>query len=163
MADNKKKQSNQPVSNRTGIIMVVLICLTALFVGSQFFALNAADQRQTDALVTSEFVQAVEQGRVQSVVYAASDYTVSTAGAAAVNAFNSAFDTMNALMASTPDPSGGVRGGVGTQTLEPATLGAEHNYTSTYVGADSLGELVAGHPEIEYQVTLPTNYNIKIS
>ncbi len=165
MADNKKKQSNQPVSNRTGIIMVVLICLTALFVGSQFFALNAADQRQTDALVTSEFVQAVEQGRVQSVVYAASDYTVSgtyypaaTAGAAAVSAFNSAFDTMNALMASTPDPSGGVRGGVGTQTLEPATLGTEHNYTSTYVGADSLGELVAGHPEIEYQVTLPSPF-----
>ena len=32
--------------------------------------------------------------------------------------------------------------GVSTQELDPATLGTEHNYTSTYVGADSLGELL---------------------
>lgn len=43
-----------------------------------------------------------------------------------------------------------------TTTLDPATLGKEHNYTSTYVGSDSLGELLAAHPDISYQVTLPT-------
>ena len=165
MADKNKKQPNQPASNRTSVIMVVLICLMALFVAGQFFAMNATEQRQTDTLLTSEFVQAVEQGRVKSVSYAASDYTVSgtyypaaTAGAAAVEAFNGAFDALNALMAATPDGTGAVRAGVGTQTLEPATLGAEHNYASTYVGADSLGELVASHPEIQYQVTLPSPF-----
>ena len=31
----------------------------------------------TDQLITSEFTQAVEQGRVKSVTYSAGDYTVS--------------------------------------------------------------------------------------
>ena len=47
---------------------------------------------------------------------------------------------------------------MGTTTLDPATLGKEHNYTSTYVGSDSLGELLAAHPDISYQVTLPSPF-----
>ena len=47
---------------------------------------------------------------------------------------------------------------MGTTTLEPATLGKEHNYTSTYVGSDSLGELLAAHPDVSYQVTLPSPF-----
>ena len=159
MADNNKKP-NQTASSRTSIILVVLACLVALFVGSQFLTLASTEQRPTDTLLTSEFIQAVEQDRVQSVKYAASDYTVSgtyypaaTAGAAAVDAFNGAFDAMDALVAS-------VEGGDGiqTQSLDPATLGTEHNYTSTYVGADSLGELLSGHPDISYEVTLPSPF-----
>ena len=57
-----------------------------------------------------EFTQAVEQDRVTKVVYAAGDYSVSgtyypaaTAGADAADAFNGAFDAMNARMATLKD------------------------------------------------------------
>ena len=119
----------------------------------------------TDQLITSEFTQAVEQGRVKSVTYSAGDYTVSgtyfpaaTAGSEAAAAFNGAFDSLNALMATEHGDDGKALGGVATTTLDPATLGKEHNYTSTYVGSDSLGELLAAHPDISYQVTLPSPF-----
>ena len=165
MADKDKKQPQlQQPNSRTTIISVILFCLVAFFVGGQLFSMSNAQATQTDSLLTSEFVQAVEQDRVTKVTYAASDYTVSgtyypaaTAGADAADAFNGAFDTLNAKMATLKDArTGDSLGGIGTTDLEPATLGTEHNYTSTYVGADSLGDLLAGHPSIEYQVTLPS-------
>ncbi|WP_242369026.1 ATP-dependent zinc metalloprotease FtsH [Adlercreutzia muris] len=165
MADNNSKLPTPPSSSRTTMVMVVILLAVAFFVGSQFMRTGAMGTTVTDQLITSEFTQAVEQGRVKSVTYSAGDYTVSgtyfpavTAGATAADAFNSAFDAMNALMATVKDADGKSLAGVGTTTLDPATLGKEHNYTSTYVGSDSLGELLAAHPDISYQVTLPSPF-----
>ncbi|WP_165170790.1 ATP-dependent zinc metalloprotease FtsH [Adlercreutzia sp. ZJ242] len=165
MADNDKKtpQPQQP-NARTTIITVVLICMVMFFVGGQLFAANGTQAKQTDTLLTSEFVQAVEQNRVTKVTYGAGDYTVTgtyypaaTAGASAADAFNGAFDALNAKMATLKDArTGDALGGIGTSDLDPATLGTEHNYTSTYVGADSLGSLLAEHPDVQYEVTLPS-------
>ncbi|KAB1644696.1 ATP-dependent zinc metalloprotease FtsH [Adlercreutzia muris] len=165
MADNNSKLPTPPSSSRTTMVMVVILLAVAFFVGSQFMRTGAMGTTVTDQLITSEFTQAVEQGRVKSVTYSAGDYTVSgtyfpavTAGATAADAFNGAFDAMNALMATEKDADGKSLAGVGTTTLDPATLGKEHNYTSTYVGSDSLGELLAAHPDISYQVTLPSPF-----
>ena len=166
MADNNSKKPNPSSSSRTTMVMVLILLAVAFFVGSQFMRTGAMGGTVTDQLITSEFTQAVEQNRVKSVVYSAGDYTVSgtyfpaaTAGAEAASAFNGAFDAMNALMATEQNPeTGKVLSGVGTTALDPATLGKEHNYTSTYVGSDSLGELLAAHPDISYQVTLPSPF-----
>ena len=146
------------------MIMVIILLAVAFFVGSQFMRTGAMGTTVTDQLITSEFTQAVEQGRVKSVTYSAGDYTVSgtyfpaaTAGSEAAAAFNGAFDSLNALMATEHGDDGKALGGVATTTLDPATLGKEHNYTST-VGSDSLGELLAAHPDISYQVTLPSPF-----
>ena len=166
MADNNPKKPIPPASTqRTTMIMVIILLAVAFFVGSQFMRTGAMGTTVTDQLITSEFTQAVEQGRVKSVTYSAGDYTVSgtyfpaaTAGSEAAGAFNGAFDSLNALMATEHGEDGKALGGVATTTLDPATLGKEHNYTSTYVGSDSLGELLAAHPDISYQVTLPSPF-----
>ena len=72
--NNKQAQFQQP-NPRTTIISVILFLLVAFFVGSQF--MNMSNTTKTDSLITSEFVQAVEQDRVEKVVYNAGDYTVS--------------------------------------------------------------------------------------
>ena len=161
--NNKQAQFQQP-NPRTTIISVILFLLVAFFVGSQF--MNMSNTTKTDSLITSEFVQAVEQDRVEKVVYNAGDYTVSgtyypaiTAGSTAADAFNSAFQAMNARMSTLKDPeTGKVLAGVGTTDISAATLGEARNYTSTYVGQDSLGELLAAHPNISYQVQLPSPF-----
>ena len=166
MADKDKKPQAPQSNSRTTVIAVVLVCLVALFVGSQFFSMGSASGKPTDSLLTSEFTQAVEQDRVTKVVYAAGDYSVSgtyypaaTAGADAADAFNGAFDAMNARMATLKDVRTGDKlTGVSTADLDPATLGTEHNFTSTYVGSDALGALMAAHPNIQYQVTLPSPF-----
>ncbi len=165
MADNKNQQQQlQPPSTRTTMITVILLLLLIFFVANQFFNLNNQERATTDSLITSEFVQAVEQDRVVEVVYNAGEYTVSgtyypaaTAGATAADAFNGAIQSMNARMALVKNPiTNTVLAGVGTRDLAPATLGTLHNYTSTYVGQDSLGELLAEHPNVQYEVELPS-------
>ena len=75
------------------------------------------------------------------------------------NAFNDAFQALNARMATLKNPdTGKALGGVGTTDVNAATLGSERNFTSTYVGQDSLGELMAAHPNIPYQVNLPSGF-----
>lgn len=64
---NQQQRQPQPPSTRTTIISVVLFMIVAFFVGSQF--MNMSNTTQTDTLITSEFVQAVEQDRVSKVVY----------------------------------------------------------------------------------------------
>ena len=108
----------------------------------------------------------MEQDRVTKVVYDAGGHTVSgsyypavTAGSTAANAFNDAFQALNARMATLKNPdTGKALGGVGTTDVNAATLGSERNFTSTYVGQDSLGELMAAHPNIPYQVNLPSGF-----
>ncbi|MEF9875274.1 MAG: ATP-dependent zinc metalloprotease FtsH, partial [Gordonibacter sp.] len=158
---NKQSQFQQP-SPRTTIISVLLFMLVAFFVGQQF--MNMTNTTQTDTLITSEFTQAVEQDRVTKVVYDAGGHTVTgtyfpavTAGSTAADAFNEAFQALNARMATIKNPdTGKALGGVGTSDVAAATLGTEHNFTSTYVGQDSLGQLMAAHPNIPYQIQLPS-------
>ncbi len=162
MADDYRSSNNrQPEQNsRTTLIMMIIVALVLFFVGGRFIMGDGqGDGKVTDRLITSEFVQAVEQDRVINVTFAAGDYSVSgsyfpavTAGSSAAEAFNESFGALNALVATKG------AGGVGTTDLDPATLGTEHNYVSTYVGQDSLGELMAAHPNIDYEVTLPSPF-----
>lgn len=160
---NNPKNRNDSQRSRTTIIMVVLFVLVALFIGSQIMSMNAGNT--TDSLETSEFVEAIEQDRVETVVYAASDYTVtgkyypaSTVGADVSGAFNVGFDAISMQLAQTRNAEGERLATVGTQTLEKSNLGSEHNYTSVYVGADALGEMLQSHPGINYQITLPNGW-----
>ncbi len=162
---NQQKPGGKPNpgQQRTTIILIVVLFLAAAFIGSQF--LNMGQNNTTDTLETGEFVQALDQDRVESVVYAASDYTVtgkyfpaSTAGAGIADAFNEAFDAMNALMAEQRGSDGQKLGGVGTKTLDVQRLGTARGYSSVYVGADSLGEILAKHPDVQYQITLPSGW-----
>ncbi len=166
MAQQQKKQpSSQQPSPRVTIISVLLFLVVAFFVGQQFMVMSNASSTPTDSLITSEFTQAVEQDRVTKVVYSAGDYKVTgtyypaiTAGSTAADAFNTAFDAMNARVATEKNPQGSVLAGIGTTSIESTTLGSERGYTSTFVGQDSLSELLKDHPNISYQVTLPSEW-----
>ena len=167
MAPQRNKKNNNETSGRTAIIAVAVFLIVAVLVGNQYQGLmtNGADQRTTDTLITSEFLQAVEQDRVESVVYDAGSYTVTgtyypaaTAGSAALNAFNSAFNTMNAAVSQYKSDAGRGLTGIATSSLDGANLGELHNYTTTYVGQESLAQLVAKHPQTSYQVKLPSQW-----
>ena len=121
MTQQKKPSSPQQPNPRVTIISVILFLVVAFFVGQQFMVMSNASSTPTDSLITSEFTQAVEQDRVTKVVYSAGDYKVTgtyypavTAGSNAADAFNKAFDAMNARMATKKTPAGGVPAGVGT-------------------------------------------------
>ncbi len=156
MAENKKP--NVDPGSRTTLIWVVLAVVVVAFVASQLMMGRTSDA-VTDSLTTSEFTQAVEQGRVTSCTYDAGGYSVtgsyypaSTSISDTLGTFNRAFEALNAAS----QKMGGTAI-VATQTMESTEKGSLHNYTATYVGSDSLGELMSAHPEITYQVTLPSN------
>ncbi len=159
-----KKSPEGGNNNRNMIIWIVVAVIIAVLVGQQFMMMNQGsgeDNRPTDTLITSEFLQAVEQNRVDSVVYDARNYTVTgvyypavTAGQTAVDAINGAVDALNTRLGSEHPGLEGIT----TQSLEAQPLGEQHNYTSTYVGQESLAELVAQHPQITYNVVLPTQW-----
>ncbi len=170
MADddnNKKNQGPQRSSSRTAAIAIVLVCIVVFFVGSQLFGFGSSNSTVTDTLSTSEFEQAVEQDRVTSVTYAVSEYTVSgsyypakTAGAGIADTFNDAFGTLNSMMAAAGGTStGDASSGIVTADVDETTLGEEHNYTSVYAGADAMNDLMAEHPGIDYQMTLPSAWS----
>lgn len=147
---------------RTSMLTALILFLFAFFVGSQMMTMMSSSE-QPDKLVTSEFVQAVEQGRVENVVYDAGKYTVSgsyypaaTAGSSAADAYNTAFESINVKLGALLSPSDPTALGVKTKALDEKTLGAKSSYVSTYVGQDSLMQLMKEHPEIEYQVKLPS-------
>ena len=165
MTQQKKPSSPQQPNPRVTIISVILFLVVAFFVGQQFMVMSNASSTPTDSLITSEFTQAVEQDRVTKVVYSAGDYKVTgtyypaiTAGSNAADAFNKAFDAMNARMATKKTPAGGVPAGVGMTSIESSVLGSERGYTSTFVGQDALAALLKDHPEVSYQVTLPSEW-----
>lgn len=155
---NKKKQ---PEGNkRTNIIALILAVITCGVIASAF--MNPFGNNNVDTLDTSTFVSAVEQGRVKSVTYAASDYTVSgeyyptnTAGSEILDAVKPAIDSLNAALSNATNQSGEAIDGIKTEEGKTKELGEAKRYTSTYVGADSLGEMMKAHPEIAYTITLP--------
>lgn len=155
----KQPQSNQ----RTAIISGLLFMVLALFAVNYF--MNWSEATPTDNLTTSEFMKAVEQDRVKNVIYSAGDYTVSgsyypatTAGSTAAQAYNQAFDPLNTQMGLTRNPTTtNPLPTIDTRTLEPSTLGTERNYTSIYVGQDSLAQMMTAH-KIPYEVRLPNGF-----
>ncbi len=147
-----QKKNENP---RVNFFLVVILCFALFFLAQQFF-LNR-DTETVDTLITSEFVQAVNEDRVVSVVYNAGEYSVtgkyyptSAAGKEAADAFNKGFDALNAAAGT------GSSGTVATETIDATNLGTQHSYTSIYIGQDSLMELLSSHPNITYEVKLPS-------
>ena len=165
MAENKSPQFNDR-NSRVTVITVIILLIVALIVGQQILnASNSSSNTQTDTLITSEFIKAVEQDRVESVVYDAGSYTVTgsyypavTAGSTAATSFNKAFAAMNAGLLSFKDSASSQMPGVATQDVDVKTLGTVRNYTSTYVGQDSLINLLKDHPQVTYEVRLPSGW-----
>ena len=115
-------QNNKQPDNRSVVIWIIVFFVIAMIAGQQFVSLqgssgNGEDNKPltTDTLITSEFLQAIEQDRVVSVVYDARNYTVTgtyypaiTAGETGADAFNEAFGALNtklAMLESRPDGS----------------------------------------------------------
>lgn len=157
------KQPNRP--KQINIVTIVVFALVAIFFFSMITRMPSGSSdgiTQTDSLLTSEFTQAVEQGRVETVVYDAGGETISgtyypaqTAGVTAADAFNKGIEAINSQLGTI------VNNGTRLETIEPSilsakTLGNMHNFTCTWVGQDTLGELMAAHPEIQYSITLPS-------
>ena len=148
---------------RTSIITMILAFMVAFFVSSQM--MNMMNHTETDTLLTSEFVQAVEQDRVVDVVYDAGHHTVTgkyypaaTAGASLSDAYNEAFDAMNAQMSVAPE-AGGELAGIATTVLNEQALTEPRGYTSTYYGGqDFLVAMLAQHPDTTYEVKLPSGF-----
>ena len=158
----KPKSFKKPGNKRSNIVTIVVFVAIAIFFMTMISRMTAPANgiSQTDQLVTSEFMQAVDQGRVQTVVYdsgaetiSGTYYPASTAGSEALSAFNTGIEALNSQLGVMTN--GGSRLGiVSVQDLSTSTLGTQHNYTCTWVGQDSLGELMAAHPEISYRVNL---------
>lgn len=175
--DSHNNFHGNPSPNRNGIppqfktrrmiVATIVSCLAVIFVVSAFFNNPFSSTSETDELDTSQFVQAVEEGRVKSVTYAASEYTVtgeyypSTApGNAIVSAMNNSFEALNLQL-----EQAGVKmtdGTVGLTTSSTSTSSSTSDtprkFKSVYVGSDSLGELMKAHPEISYSITLPSGF-----
>lgn len=158
----KPKNFKKPGNKRSNIVTIVVFVAIAIFFMTMISRMTAPANgiSQTDQLVTSEFMQAVDQGHVQTVVYdsgaetiSGTYYPASTAGSEALSAFNTGIEALNSQLGVMTN--GGSRLGiVSVQDLSTSTLGTQHNYTCTWVGQDSLGELMAAHPEISYRVNL---------
>ncbi len=162
--EGKRPNGSVPTPpRRTSIITAVLIFFVMFFVGMQMVNMFTSGER--DSLITSEFVQAVEQDRVINVVYDAGEYTVTgkyypaaTAGSSTADAFNTAFSSLNAQLGLKDVASGAALDGIALTSLEEQVLSQPREYTSTYVGQDSLMQLLAGHPNTTYKVVLPSGF-----
>ncbi len=134
-----------------------------MFVGSQFMSSRGAN-RQRDNLITSEFVQAVEQGawrrwstRPATTRSRAPTYPAATAGATAADAFNSAFDALNARMATLKAPTARCCSG-GHHRPRAGHSRCRAQLHVHLRGAGLARRAVGAHPDTQYQVTLPSPF-----
>ena len=139
----------------TVVIIAIAVGLLLFFIGNQVF--NSADSLMTDELTTSEFIQAVEQDRVQNVIYNTGDYVVhgsytpsKSIGQNSAETFNDAFNALNEGTLNILNP-------VQTQNIEGQGA-PTRNYKATFVGQDSLLELMQKHPNIQYEIVLPSGF-----
>ena len=126
---NNPKGFKQP--NRTNVVTIVVFIIIGIFFMFMMARTmtSATGVTQTDELQTSEFMQAVEQGRVSTAVYDTGSYTItgsyypaSTAGGASADAFNEAFDALNSELGTMNNGSARLNI-VETQQLAVANLG----------------------------------------
>ncbi len=162
MAQTPNPKNFKQPNKRTNIVTIIVFVLIGFFFMAMMTRAMAptSGATQTDQLVSSEFMQAVDQGRVKTAVYdtgaetiTGTYYPAQTAGSAAAAAFNTGIEALNSKLGAVT--SGGARlGTVPVQSISVKTLGSEHNYTCTWVGQDALQELMSAHPEIQYSVRL---------
>lgn len=159
---NKKSKQNFKQPKKTNIVTIlVFVALAVFFMTMMSRSVTSTNGiTQTDQLVTSEFMQAVEQGRIETAVYDTGEEVISgtyypalTAGESATQAFNEGIQALNSELGMIKNDGSRLET-VTTQNLDGQTLGSMHNYTVTWVGQDSLGQLMAEHPEIQYSVRL---------
>ncbi len=166
MPEKKPPQLN----TRTSIVWAVLMGLILVILASQIMTglQKQADgdaAMQTDELLTSDFISAVNEYRVQEVTYEAGSNGISgkyfpaqTAGGTIIDAYNRALSAMNSALGTmkTRDEKA-ISSSVELKTLPTTNIGEQRKFTTTWVGNDSLGELMAAHPEIKYDVKLPNS------
>lgn len=154
MAQNKKTPT--PQAPRTTVVWTVLLVIIFTLIGMQLVGVGQGNQQaKHDVLSTSDFTTAVNENRVTSVDYDVNNQTISgkyypakTAGSSAIDAFNTAFNALNTA-SGTSD--------ISTQNLDEKTLGEERDYSASWVGQDTLSELMSNHPNIQYNVKLPSS------
>ena len=159
-----KKNKNRKTPNvRSSIATGVIFLLIAVFFMTMMSRSMGTNNgiTETDSLVSSEFMQAVDQGRVETVVYDTGAQTISgvyypanTAGASISGAFNTGFDALNAALGSQKGSDGKRLATIETSVLQVKDLGDKHNFTCVWVGQNSLDTLMAAHSEIQYSQTL---------
>ncbi|MCH4220853.1 MAG: ATP-dependent zinc metalloprotease FtsH [Eggerthellaceae bacterium] len=167
MAQQKQKQKPpvQP-NNRTTIVWTICMVIVFIFLASQLMDIGNGSKQKTDALVTSDFISAVNEGRVSDVTFDSGSDTVTgtyypaeTAGSTALDAFNTGFRALDARLSTMKSSDGtALSSTVNTQSIDTQNLGSERKFTSTWVGQDSLSELMSSHSNIRYEVKLPSSF-----
>ena len=119
--DDSAQRPNGPRRgpSRTNWLYVLVVCSLVAYL---FYSLGGgvAGAPQATKLATSDFVTAVEEGRVESATYTVLD--------------------------------GSVKGSYWEKRKDVGDKKDLKAFTSTYVGNDSLAELMAEHPKTEYRV-----------
>lgn len=158
------RNSIPPKMKSSRTVIVTLLCFLALvFIMSSL--VNPFKSNDVDELDTSQFVQAVEQGRVKSVTYSASEYTVAgeyypttNPGSEILSSLNKSIEAINLQLEESGVVDASGNAGIQTTTLTSDKADEPKKYKSVYVGSDSLGELMKQHPEISYSITLPSGF-----
>lgn len=162
----QQKKGPETPNPRVSIVWTILmIALLFVFITQFTQGLpgnNDESRKQTDSLITSDFIAAVNDGRVKEVTYdTGSDavtgvyYPAATVGGSVTDAYNTAFNTLNSALSQNSTSDGlPIDQKIETQNLENKNLGDERNFKSTWVGQDTLNELMAAHPEIPYNVKM---------
>ena len=162
--ENKGPNSNPRTPFVWTAIVLVLMAIFAYQVAQGMAGGNDQPQ-QVDTIITSDFIAAVNDGRVQDVTFDASTdsvtgtyYPAATVGGTVTDAYNVAFSALNsALSMDYTSDMAPIELSVETKELENQNLGELRGFKSTWVGQDSLGELMAEHPEIPYDVKIPSS------
>ena len=164
MATSNNNGPKQKPKN-TSLATMVIGGLLVFFVVFQFVSMTGADKTQIDKIATSEFIEAVEQGRVSSVTFNAGESTVTgkyypamTAGEEISASIAKAVSSINTRLGIEPPTSALDISAVTTEVLPGNNLGNEHKYHTTYIGQDSLVEMIKKHPNIHYEVVLPSGF-----
>ena len=163
MPDNKSPLNNPRTTIVWSILMVLILAFLVFQVTSVGQNRDDDANMQTDRLLTSDFISAVNEGRVQEVTFDASANAVSgkyypahTAGGTIVDAYNTAISAVNSALGALQTADGGsVAKSVELATLPTENIGDQRKFTATWVGSDSLTELMNAHPDIKYTVKLP--------
>lgn len=157
---NNQKGPNIKGPQKTNWITVLIFAIIAFMFISMMMRLGDSNGQQTDDLVASEFMQAVDQGRIKTAVYDTGSETITgtyypalTAGESVLSGFNEGFNALNAQLGAMSN-AGGRLGTVEVGSIAASNLGAEHNYTCIWVGQNSLDQLMAAHPSIQYSLKL---------
>lgn len=116
-----QRNGGKPFFSRMGLLYLLIIAVMAFVVMTQ---VNGAQEREQE-LATSDFVVAVEEGRVKDAVYHSSTGKID-----------------------------------GSYWTEKDAIGDESKlvkYNSTYIGSDSLAELMASNPSTTYRVDVTSS------